>query len=190
MASVVSRPQRARQNVPISRDDSGTRFCARVNKSAGAREDPNLRSTAEFSDIAGLDAPLLLVALMLAVALLYAATIASRLFDAVAREETGFTGPPPDDYHFVDRVRRPEFILLLVTAASAAHGVNWSVGLPLCLAGLSIARLPKYLSMWPRATEIGAQGQVYMAVALSIMVSLVNAISMIAIGAFAGWLLR
>ncbi|MBS0244501.1 MAG: hypothetical protein JSS20_20200 [Proteobacteria bacterium] len=136
------------------------------------------------------DVPLLVLALSLAVIALYAGNIASRLFDAIAREETGFKGPLPDDHRFIDRAQRPEFILLLVTAAGAAQGVNWSMSLPLCLAGLSIARMPKYVRLWPRAAEINAEWQVLLTIAGSTILSLANALAMIAVGAIAGWLVH
>ena len=65
---------------------------------------------------------------------------------------------------FSDFARKPQFILLLLTAIGAAEGVRLRVALPLCLAGLSISRLPKYIGLWPRATEMGAEWQVILAV--------------------------
>ena len=64
-------------------------------------------------------------------------------------------------------LRAPEFWLLTVTAFGAAAGLQWWIGLPLCIAGLSISALPKYIEMWPRAREVDAEREWVITVALS-----------------------
>lgn len=137
-----------------------------------------------------MDAPSILLALLLAVIALYLGNVVGGIVDAIAHEEAGLKEPIGDERSFADLARKPEFILLLVTAAGAARGVSYWTSMPLCLAGLSIARLPKYIRLWPRATEIGAQWQVLLAVSASSILSLVSAACMFLIGACAGWLFR
>lgn len=124
---------------------------------------------------------------------LYLGHIVGRVIDAIAEEETGLrrsAGREGNAGQFAEIARKPEFILLMLTALIAAHGGSWRTGLPLCLAGLSIARLPKYIALWPRAVDIGAEWQVVLAVVLSTGLSLMSAICMFAIGACAGFLVR
>jgi hypothetical protein len=109
---------------------------------------------------------------------------------AISQEEAGIKGASFDACRFSDFARKPEFVLLLVTAAGATQGVRWWIGVPLCLAGLSIARLPKFISMWPRATQIGAEWQVVLAVAVSSVLNLASAVGMFAIGTGAAWISR
>ena len=54
-------------------------------------------------------------------------------------------------------LRAPEFWLLLVASAAATAGVAWWVTVPLVVAGLSIVSMPKYVALWPRAREVGAE---------------------------------
>ena len=69
---------------------------------------------------------------------------------------------------FFRALRAPEFWLLLGTAAAGvASGAAW-VFIPLCVAGLSISALPKYIELWPRAEKIGAAGEWWKTVALSL----------------------
>jgi hypothetical protein len=137
----------------------------------------------------GADALSVLLALVLAALVLYLGNEGFGVLRAIAQEDAGIK-EAIDECKFVDFARKPEFMLLLATAAAAALGVGWWVAVPLCLAGLSIGRLPRYLTMWPRAIEIGEEWQVIAAVTLSSVASLAGALGMFAIGAGAGWLMR
>jgi hypothetical protein len=64
-------------------------------------------------------------------------------------------------------LRAPEFWLLVV-ASLAAASVRWRVVVPLTLAGLSVASLPKYAALWPRARRAGAEREWLLTVSLSI----------------------
>lgn len=66
-------------------------------------------------------------------------------------------------------LRAPEFWLLVAATLAAAGGVKWWVVVPLTLAGLSIASLPKYAALWPRAREAGAEREWLITVSLSMV---------------------
>lgn len=131
-----------------------------------------------------------LLALLIAFGALYLANVVGNVVNAICHAEAEIKEPIPDDRGFADYACTPDFLLLLSTAAVASQGASWSVGIPLCLAGLSIARLPKYICMWPRAVEIGAEWQVMLAVAVSSVHSLAAAICMAIIGAGVSWILH
>src|SRR5262249_30639352 len=76
-------------------------------------------------------------------------------------------GDPDERLTFGRALRAPEFRLLVVASLAAAGGVPWWVALPLTLAGLSIASLPKYVALWPRARHAGAEREWLITVALS-----------------------
>lgn len=61
----------------------------------------------------------------------------------------------------------PEFWLLGATAAAGSFGVAWWVAVPLCVAGLSISSLPKYVRLWPKAFDLGAEVVLWRTVGLS-----------------------
>ena len=71
---------------------------------------------------------------------------------------------PPTFWH---AVRSPEFSLLVVTAIAGAARGSWWVFVSLCVAGLSISSLPKYIRMWPRARDAGAEAAWWQTVGLS-----------------------
>lgn len=64
-------------------------------------------------------------------------------------------------------LRQSEFWLLCAGAVAAMFGVPWWVTVPLMVAGLSISSLPKYIELWPRARNVGAEWQWMVTVALS-----------------------
>ena len=64
-------------------------------------------------------------------------------------------------------LRAPEFWLLLVASVAATVGVAWWVTVPLVVAGLSIVSMPKYVALWPRAREVGAELEWWKTIALS-----------------------
>ena len=83
--------------------------------------------------------------------------------------------------------RAPEFWLLLVGAFVSMIGVRWWVVVPLVLGGLSLSSLPKYLELWPRARDVGAQVEWWKTVALSTFNSLAAAVAAFVLGNFVGW---
>src|SRR5579862_2418456 len=78
-----------------------------------------------------------------------------------------------------------EFWLLLATAFAGAFGVGWWVGVPLCMAGLSISSLPKYMRLWPKAREVGGESTWWGTVGLSLLVSLAASVATYGAGAAA-----
>ena len=54
--------------------------------------------------------------------------------------------------------------------------------IPLCVAGLSISALPKYLELWPRAEMVGAEGEWWKTVSLSLFNSTVAACAAFVLG--------
>jgi hypothetical protein len=54
-------------------------------------------------------------------------------------------------------LRAPEFWLLLVASVAATAGLAWWMTVPLVVAGLSIVSKPKYVALWPRAQDVGAE---------------------------------
>ena len=68
----------------------------------------------------------------------------------------------------VRRARRePEFWLLLVTVLACVASLRWWIALPLAVAGLSISSLPKYVALWPRARDVGAEAEWWKTIGLS-----------------------
>jgi hypothetical protein len=85
-------------------------------------------------------------------------------------------------------LRAPEFWLLLVASAVATAGVAWWVTVPLVVAGLSVVSMPKYVGLWPRAREVGAELEWWKTVALSMFNNLACACGVHVVGVFARWL--
>ena len=83
---------------------------------------------------------------------------------------------------------QPEFWLLLVAAFAAACGLNWWVALPLAVAGLSIASLPKYMELWPRAKAVGAEWHWWMTVSLSLFNNVAAGAAAVLFGKVTQWL--
>ena len=61
------------------------------------------------------------------------------------------------------------FVLIFAAAIGGFAGGSWWVFIPLCVAGLSIVSLPKYLELWPRAQNVGAEGMWWKTVGLSVL---------------------
>lgn len=137
-----------------------------------------------------LNARSILLGLLLATLAIYFVNECVGALRAISQDEAGIKGASFDACRFSDFARKPEFILLLVTAAGAAQGVRWWIGAPLCLAGLSIARLPKFIAMWPHATQIEAEWQVILALAVSSVLNLASAVGIFAIGTGVAWVLQ
>jgi hypothetical protein len=85
-------------------------------------------------------------------------------------------------------LRAPEFWLLLVASVAATAGVAWWVTVPLVVAGLSIVSMPKYIALWPRVREVGAELEWWKTIALSMFNNLACACGVQMIGVFARWL--
>ena len=85
-------------------------------------------------------------------------------------------------------LRAPEFWLLLVASVAATAGVAWWVTVPLVVAGLSIVSMPKYVALWPRAREVGAELEWWKTIALSMFNNLACACGVQVLGVFARWL--
>jgi hypothetical protein len=75
-----------------------------------------------------------------------------------------------------------EFWLLFVTAVGGAMGLQWWVGVPLCVAGLSLSSLPKYIGLWPRAREAGAELMWWKTVGLSTFNALAASVAAFVLG--------
>jgi len=84
-------------------------------------------------------------------------------------------------------LRAPEFWLLLAATLAAAGGLNWWVVVPLTLAGLSIASLPKYAALWPRVRRAGAEREWLMTVTLSMFNNLATSYAAFLLGAAIRW---
>ena len=85
-------------------------------------------------------------------------------------------------------LRSPEFWVLIVTAVAGAAGGSWWVFIPLGVAGLSISSLPKYIKMWPRARDVGAEWKWWETVALSALNSAGAASGAFMVGIVTRWL--
>jgi len=94
---------------------------------------------------------------------------------------------PDDRLTFRRALRAPEFWLLLAATLAAAGGVNWWVVVPLTLAGLSIASLPKYAALWPRVRRAGAEREWLLTVGLSMLNSLAASWAAFLLGAAIRW---
>ena len=84
--------------------------------------------------------------------------------------------------------RAPEFWLLLVASVAATSGLAWWVTVPLVVTGLSIVSMPKYVALWPRAQEVGAELEWWKTIALSMFNNLACACGVQVVGVFARWL--
>ena len=89
---------------------------------------------------------------------------------------------------FWQTMRAPEYWLLIVSALGAAGGLSAWGSVPLCMAGLSISSLPKYIALWARARDVGAERAWWQTVALSMANSLAASCAVFVLGAAAGWL--
>ena len=87
-------------------------------------------------------------------------------------------------------LRASEFWLLIVAMLTAMAGVKWWVVVPLTLAGLSVANLPKYLALWPRARNAGADRAWWITVGLSMFNNLATACAAFLLGILIRWLWR
>jgi hypothetical protein len=84
-------------------------------------------------------------------------------------------------------LRAPEFWLLATASLAAAGGVQAWVAVPLTLAGLSIASLPKYAALWPRARRARAERQWLMTVSLSMLNNLATSCAAFLLGIAIRW---
>jgi hypothetical protein len=57
-----------------------------------------------------------------------------------------------------------------------------------CCGGLSIVSMPKYVALWPKAQEVGAEHEWWKTIALSMFNNLACACGVQVIGVFARWL--
>ena len=85
-------------------------------------------------------------------------------------------------------LRDPAFWLLLVTVVAGVAGMAWWIALPLAVAGLSISSLPKYISLWPRARDVGAEGEWWKTVWLSTLNSAGASTAAFVLGRVVHWL--
>ena len=85
-------------------------------------------------------------------------------------------------------LRTPEFWLLVVASLAAAGGVPWWGVVPLTLAGLSIASLPKYAALWPRVRRAGAEREWLLTVSLSMLNNLATACAVFLLGIVIRWI--
>jgi hypothetical protein len=84
--------------------------------------------------------------------------------------------------------RAPEFWLLLVAAFTSMWGVAWWVVVLLTVTGLSISSLPKYIELWPRARNAGAEAEWWKTVALSAFNNVAAACAALMLGKVIRWL--
>jgi hypothetical protein len=104
---------------------------------------------------------------------------------------TGLDPMPLDDNKpltFKQALRSAEFYLLLVGCIAAAVGVEVWIVVPLLVAGLSISALSKYVTPWPQAQRVGAEGAWWRTVALSVLNSLATGRGAFLLGIVARWL--
>jgi hypothetical protein len=95
---------------------------------------------------------------------------------------------PDERFTFRRALRTPEFWLLVVASLAAAGGVPWWIVLPLTLAGLSIASLPKYVALWPRARRASAEREWRVTVSLSVFNNLATSCAAFLLGIAIRWL--
>ena len=93
------------------------------------------------------------------------------------------------DTGWLKSFRQPEYWLLLVTAAGGCVTRAWWVVIPLCVAGLSISALPKYIKLWPRAESTGHRKEWFATVGLSLLNSSGVASAAYMIGVIIRWVL-
>ena len=92
-----------------------------------------------------------------------------------------------DPLTFRRALRAPEFWLLVAATLAAAGGVKWWAVVPLTLAGLSIASLPKYVGLWPRVRHAGAEREWIAAVGLSMFNNLATSCAAFLLGVGIRW---
>ena len=84
-------------------------------------------------------------------------------------------------------LRSPEFWLLLVAGISATFGLSAWIVMPATVVGLSISSLPKYFSLWSRASAAGVEREWWITVALSLLNNLGAAAAAFVFGVLAKW---
>jgi hypothetical protein len=95
-----------------------------------------------------------------------------------------------------ERRRRQNLALLARAGVLAAAGGSsrrhllsvWIVVVPLAVAGLSISSLPKYIALWPRADQVGAEAEWWKTVLLSLLNNLAAACAAFLLGNLSRWL--
>ena len=85
-------------------------------------------------------------------------------------------------------LRASEFWLLIVAAVTSMSGVKWWIVVPLTVTGLSVASLPKYIALWPRARNVGADRAWWITVGLSMFNNLATACAAFVLGILIRWL--
>lgn len=83
--------------------------------------------------------------------------------------------------------RAPEFWLLVVAGMVSMYGVRAAIVIPLVVVGLSLASLPKHLSLWSRARAVGAEWEWLITVAVSFVISLTTACAIVVFAAINRW---
>ena len=97
----------------------------------------------------------------------------------------------PDDDNpmtFLRALRAPEFWLIATAAVVAMFGVAWWVVVPLTLAALNASTLPKYIELWPRARDAGAERAWWTTVGLSMFNNLAASCGALLAGLVTRWL--
>lgn len=89
---------------------------------------------------------------------------------------------------FARALRSADFWLLLSGCVAALAGLSAWLIVPLLVAGLSIASLPKYLELLPRARAAGVEREWLAAVGLSTFNSLGAAAGAVVVGWVVRWL--
>lgn len=82
----------------------------------------------------------------------------------------------------------PEYWLLIVGAVCAMLGVSVWVVVPLLMAALSVAALPKYVELWPKARALGAERAWWITVGLSMLNTFAAASGTYLLGIAIRWL--
>ena len=60
------------------------------------------------------------------------------------------------------------FVLIASVMLAGIGNGAWWIFIPLGVAGLSIVSLPKYLDLWPRSRDVGAEAMWWKTVGLSV----------------------
>ena len=98
--------------------------------------------------------------------------------------------PVGDDESLTFRraLRCPEYRLLIAGAACAMVGVSAWVVMPLLMAALSVASLPKYIELWPKARAAGAARAWWITVGLSTLNNFAASVGTVLLGQATAWL--
>ena len=89
---------------------------------------------------------------------------------------------------FFRALRAPEFWLFLAGSVASLIGVAGFVVIPLSVAALSIASLAKFIELWPRAQDVGAEWAWWVTVVASMLNDLAASCGVFVLGKFVRWL--